>query len=464
MRTVFHPLVLLFTLVWSSIGLADSSSFRAELWGACEEGNQIECQEWTKALNQGLGGPQSSWQAQKFLTKACKKDQGWACNDLGRMHTELQAKKPSDKKALALFESACGLEYMEGCANAAWMLYNAKGVDRLSEEEKRDFNADDRGDDDSLDTAVADNRRLVSLYRQACEGGHAPACDRLGDFFVEGDRVPATPRKAADFYAMACEQGFSESCLGLGRLLATGNGVKQNLREAGKLYVRACEGGFLQGCTALGDWFLANSITPKSSKQAMALYSTACDGGDMRGCFGMGQIYDKGMGRNENNERAARLYRNACDGKEAESCFNLGVLVASGSGVAKDLTAGAALFEQSCELGFAWACFQYAKLLETGKGVAQDLAAAFRFHDQACLGNEMPACVALGDAFAAGLGIEQSDVMAVRSYGKRVTETTSWHAIFWGSWCEKVAGLRRTPDEQPDSLGEPARGPYSKVV
>ena len=418
MRTVFHPLVLLFTLVWSSIGLADSSSFRAELWGACEEGNQIECQEWTKALNQGLGGPQSSWQAQKSLTKACKKDQGWACNDLGRMHTELQAKKPSDKKALALFESACGLEYMEGCANAAWMLYNAKGVDRLSEEEKRDFNADDRGDDDSMDTAVADNRRLVSLYRQACEGGHAPACDRLGDFFVEGDRVPATPRKAADFYAMACEQGFSESCLGLGRLLATGNGVKQNLREAGKLYVRACEGGFLQGCTALGDWFWANPSRPKVQNRRWPSTVRHATAETCAAALGWARSTTKEWVETRTMNELHVCTATLAMERRPNRASTSGVLVASGSGVAKDLTAGAALFEQSCRSGFAWACFQYAKLLETGKGVDQDLAAAFRFHDQACLGNEMPACVALGDAFVAGLGIEQSDVMAVRSYGQ----------------------------------------------
>lgn len=90
----------------------------------------------------------------------------------------------------------------------------------------------------------------------ACDGGNAGGCFRLGLFYMKGEAVKQDYQKAATLLTKACDGGAVYGCNQLGILYADGKGVRQDFQKAKKLFGLACDKGIEQGCT---NYAIANS-------------------------------------------------------------------------------------------------------------------------------------------------------------------------------------------------------------
>ena len=93
----------------------------------------------------------------------------------------------------------------------------------------------------------------AASYKEACDGGSAPACTILGDHY---------------------ENGFG--------------GVSKDMARAAALYKQACDGHHMEGCSRLASVYAFGLGVPKDDVRAAALHKQACDGGDMQSCSNLG--------------------------------------------------------------------------------------------------------------------------------------------------------------------------------
>jgi hypothetical protein len=131
------------------------------------------------------------------------------------------------------------------------------------------------------------------LYDQACVGGNAGACNRLGSMNESGEGVAKDPARAAGLYDQACEGGDINGCS----------------NEEGH-YSKACEGGDANGCSNID----------RLLKQEFTIYSKACEGGDANGCSFLGDYYRAGIGVAKDPDKARQFLTKGCNMGDQVGC------------------------------------------------------------------------------------------------------------------------------------------------
>ncbi len=126
------------------------------------------------------------------------------------------------------------LVLLAGFSAAAWLLFavlEAQGAEDPEVLVKQGDRAYSRGD------------MLVAMasYREAAEGGYAPAQVRLGYVLDQAEENA----EAARWYERAAQQGLAEGLYRYGQLHITGEGVKRDVEKGVALVQRAAEGGFV---------------------------------------------------------------------------------------------------------------------------------------------------------------------------------------------------------------------------
>ncbi|MCB9970357.1 MAG: caspase family protein [Hyphomonas sp.] len=112
-------------------------------------------------------------------------------------------------------------------------------------------------------------------YIEACDGGIAAGCARLGILFEEGRGVDADPARARLLYQRACAASEADACMRLGDLYRTGTGTHEQHAAAKTNYKAACELGKDDGCQMLA---LYEQKDPDGST------AEKCDKGDKFAC------------------------------------------------------------------------------------------------------------------------------------------------------------------------------------
>lgn len=102
-------------------------------------------------------------------------------------------------------------------------------------------------------------------YKEACDQGSAPDCNRLGDLYASGRGVGKDLLRAAALYQRACDGDFATACVSLGLFYQEGRAVAKDQERAARLYQQACEEGLEAGCTRLE---LLRNLQLESAKQA----------------------------------------------------------------------------------------------------------------------------------------------------------------------------------------------------
>jgi hypothetical protein len=145
---------------------------------------------WKKAFDEGK--PRAGEKLVRMVGAMAEGGSGPACNELGRIYLEGKMAKADRDAAAYYFSKACELGYVQGCANLAeqaseidqpWSEPAQLALARLEEtcgqrKDGRNCYLAGLAYETGKGRAV-DLQRAATLYAQACERGHADACQRL---------------------------------------------------------------------------------------------------------------------------------------------------------------------------------------------------------------------------------------------------------------------------------------------
>jgi len=283
--------------------------------------------------------------AARMLGWLCAEGDADACNERGLL--ESAGEGGASAQASAYFDAACEGGSRQGCINRAMGLLAveppelAEAGRLLGEVCRSDFAPRCFAYGASRSSALA----RQALYRAACDGGHAPACNDLG-----------------------------------AELIATATGDDARA-EALALMRRGCEGGERQGCSNLGFQILRGAAGAVPADAAWPWLERACvkAPGDVAPCAELGEA----VHRLGHPELARRVAARGCDQHaEAEACAVLPFLTA---GDEPDMEVILARSERGCELGSALACRNLGVLLRDGDaGAPRDTPGALAAFAKAC--------------------------------------------------------------------------------
>ena len=96
-----------------------------------------------------------------------------------------------------------------------------------------------------------EDQEVVQQLSDACEGGEAVACHRLGTMYDFAQGVDEDLARAAAYYRRACEGGHAAGCYGLAVKVQLGEGVARDQGRADTLIRKACDGGLAIACDSL---------------------------------------------------------------------------------------------------------------------------------------------------------------------------------------------------------------------
>jgi len=88
---------------------------------------------------------------------------------------------------------------------------------------------------------TGDLAQAAAMYRRACDGGAADACNRLGAMTWAGQGVPADPAAAYALYVRACDGGDGAGCFSAAICHRTGSCAPKDEAAQKRLLTRGCE-------------------------------------------------------------------------------------------------------------------------------------------------------------------------------------------------------------------------------
>lgn len=169
------------------------------------------------------------------------------------------------------------------------------------------------------------------IARKAAADGHEAECDRkvmagcaaLGTAFETGIGRPQSRPVAELLYREACTGGLAEGCFKLGRLLRYADSHRDtpgDLAVSADLFVRACRMGSAAGCEAEADELLSGTVYVRDPDTAMAILRATCEGGSAGTCSRLaGMLMEQGRSAEEQAEGLALLDRQ-CRARQPGDC------------------------------------------------------------------------------------------------------------------------------------------------
>ena len=150
----------------------------------------------------------------------------------------------------------------------------------------------------------ADPERAYTLLREAADGGHVAATERLGRICLEADPPDVTCATAR--LERAAREGRASATALLGWMHAKGVTGKADPARAAKLYAEAAQKGEASAHNNLGELYETGRGIEKNDKAAFESYLAAAKGGDPPGQFNVGRLYAAGRGTERNMDQARR--------------------------------------------------------------------------------------------------------------------------------------------------------------
>jgi TonB family protein len=193
---------------------------RALLDKECRRGASGACMLLGRAYAEGTGVARDVGRAVKPLETACAAGQGGACLILGSLFDAGDGIARDAKRAQELFSNACAVGVAEACEKAC-AAGAAEGCHLLAVRTK-------------------DDKRALALFERACTLDYGPGCLAAGHSYYLGRGAATDLAAAVRFYAKACEQDVRAACRALGGVYARGE-LGANETPKGQTYlVKAC--------------------------------------------------------------------------------------------------------------------------------------------------------------------------------------------------------------------------------
>lgn len=133
----------------------------------------------------------------------------------------------------------------------------------------------------------ARDQNVADGHEAACNRADMAGCLLLGTAFETGKGRPQNRPVAELLYREACSGGHAEGCYKLGALLRYADGhpdTRGDLAVSAELFVRACRMGSGAGCEAEADELLSGVVYVRDPDTAMALLRATCDQGSAKTC------------------------------------------------------------------------------------------------------------------------------------------------------------------------------------
>ncbi len=128
----------------------------------------------------------------------------------------------------------------------------------------------------------------IPLFNQACSGGKADSCNRLGLMYDFGQGVTQDFSRAAAFYSKSCNAGNGAACYHLSMLqqYQPGGAVCNSVAVTRNLS-RSCDTGIATSCSIVGYSYIHGCGVAKDTEKGLQLLSKGCSLGDHNACDGI---------------------------------------------------------------------------------------------------------------------------------------------------------------------------------
>jgi uncharacterized protein len=342
--------------------------------GGTRRVNKLYCAIVAEFLFDGVGGPVNAELAERLMRYSCEDGQESACRSL-----ENRGFKRDDmKSALALrdlglsrgarerFETLCTAQNGFAC-NEAGRIYN------------REQSAEDKA-------------KALQLYGRACTLGEIVGCANQGSVLqARGGEANLVAARVA--FGKACDAKDAQACRQLGRLLSQGRGGIADRAGAIPLYEIACNGNDADGCFYLAYGYSNGVGVPADLTRIRSLYEKACELGSSGGCNNLADALETGRGGPVDLVRARSLYDRACKANNGFACNSLGTFNRDGLGGAANPVTARALVEKACNTRIAKACNNLSDSLLSSAGGPTDRIKAITIRRAACFAmDDQDAC------------------------------------------------------------------------
>ncbi|WP_207538223.1 SEL1-like repeat protein [Sabulicella rubraurantiaca] len=218
-----------------------------------------------------------------------------------------------------------------------------------------------------------DEAKAFELYRRAADAGLRPACARYGLALIKGWGTPANPVEGERWLRRAALAGDAEAAALVGDMqMNPADGSPANPIEALNWYRIAAENGHAVAMRVLGLMYHRGTGTAPSPQDAMHWLDRAAERGDAEAAASLIRIA-AGFGPESAEVRGAadRLEALAARG-DVQSAFNYAVCLRNGIGRTADPAAALPWMRRVAEAGRADGQFWLGRmLLETGGDAAE---------------------------------------------------------------------------------------------
>jgi TPR repeat protein len=168
--------------------------------------------------------------------------------------------------------------------------------------------------------------KVISMWRNAADQGHAGAQCNLGVLYDEGHGVKQDKGEAVRLFRKAAKQGFAMAQYNLGAMYSQGQGVKQDYREAARLYWKAADQGHAAAQYNLGVLYYNGQGVKQDMGEALQWLRKAAAQGYAAAPDAVLLVEEK-----LRKQRQATL---ASQSSSSHTCANCGVAEAAGRSVA----------------------------------------------------------------------------------------------------------------------------------
>ncbi|RNJ62449.1 MAG: hypothetical protein EDM03_13480 [Porphyrobacter sp. IPPAS B-1204] len=170
---------------------------------------------------------------------------------------------------------------------------------------------------------IARDQAAADGHEAACNRADMAGCGALGTAFETGTGRTQSRPVAELLYREACTGGLAEGCFRLGQLLRyadSHNDTPGDLAVSAELFVRACRMGSAAGCEAKAAELLSGVVYVRDPEAALSLLRTTCDSGSAGTCSRLAAMLMQQDRSAEQQAEGLALLDRQCRARESGDC------------------------------------------------------------------------------------------------------------------------------------------------
>jgi TPR repeat protein len=203
---------------------------------------------------------------------------------------------------------------------------------------------------------VPEDARNAARYH-SCQAGDYKACVSLGQNYLRGIGIPASPERAIANFELACDNSYANGCRQAGLFWMKTHTIssRPDPEKASLLLQKACDADLAAACTDLAEAHERGPLSPDDERVA-SFYGKGCKAGDASACERLAGLFRMGRGVQVDHTEATELASRACNERRPQACVLAAESYFAGLGRPANAHQGMELLRQACAIGHAEAC------------------------------------------------------------------------------------------------------------